>query len=45
MSWEQDPDPPSAGKGYRDTAKRVVLSALPDGSLLASDKSDVLQDP
>ncbi|MGK3991082.1 hypothetical protein WME99_48995 [Sorangium sp. So ce136] len=45
VSWEQDPDPLSAGKGYRDAAKRVVLSALPEGSLLASDKSDVLQDP
>ncbi|WP_437308963.1 hypothetical protein [Sorangium sp. So ce388] len=45
VSWEQDPDPPSAGKGYRDAAKRAVLSALPEGSLLASDRSDVLQDP
>ncbi|WP_437526198.1 hypothetical protein WME79_40520 [Sorangium sp. So ce726] len=44
VSWEQDPEPSSAGRGYRDAPKRVVLSALPEGSLMASDRSDLVHD-
>lgn len=40
--WEQDPDPTSAGTGYRDVPKRLVLGARPDGPLLASDQPDLV---
>jgi DNA-binding transcriptional regulator YdaS (Cro superfamily) len=39
--WEQDPDPTSAGTGYRDVPKRLVLGVRPDGPLLASDEPDL----
>lgn len=39
---EQDPDPTAAGSGYRDTPKRLVLEAPPNGELLASDESELV---
>jgi len=35
--WEHDPDPKNAGKGYRDSPKRLVLDILPEGHVFASD--------
>lgn len=40
--WEHDPDPKNAGKGYRDSPKRLVLDALPEGHVFASDASATL---
>jgi hypothetical protein len=39
--WEQDPDPTEAGTGYRDVPKRLVLGALREGPLLASDEPEL----
>lgn len=38
VHWEQDPDPETAGSGYRDVPKRLVLQPRPDGPILASDE-------
>lgn len=40
--WEHDPNPKNAGKGYRDAAQRLVLDALPEGHVFASDASETL---
>jgi hypothetical protein len=39
--WEQDPDPTSAGTGYRDVPKRLVVSPRKDGPVLASDEPEL----
>lgn len=36
--WEQDPDPETAGTGYRDVPKRLVLRPRPQGPVIASDE-------
>lgn len=39
VRWEHDPDPVEAGSGYRDSPKRLVVSAPDDArQLLASDE-------
>lgn len=41
--WEHDPDPQNAGKGYRDSPKRLVLDVTPEGYVFASDSFSALK--
>lgn len=45
VRWERDPNPTTAGSGYRDAPRRLVVQSRPNGPLLATDKPEATEAP